>query len=422
MNFDNVNLLFGAFHFVVNLSMMCVIFPGRLRLPYTITGIVLSLAAFYSGHYLIFDTLAPRYGGLPALSILVINILLFKGQLFHILFAYFFQFFATSIQIVISLTLAGYFIQYGEPPFLSIYILSMTGLLAVYATLSFFFARRFFGLLFSHGRPMEWAFYLMGTIFAFAVVMARRLISDSIWVDLLLLVFILLSVSILCYTIISLHAKAKLKYEAEFSRSIISSGSDHYEKMNGMHDALRIMRHDYKYHLDTINALLQGRGEEDINQYLAELSRQLEITEIPVHCANTVINALVTNYAERCAKAGINLSVDIAAMPESISVPNYEMCIILGNLMENAVEANMKREGGRSIELIIKALGDHLTVMVRNDRARAEITTRDALPISTKKSGGLGLRSVKAVAERYDGKLMAEWDEDAFTVYILLKK
>jgi hypothetical protein len=300
MSFDTINILFGAVHFSINLTMMCIIFPLRFSRAFTVLGLVLSLAAFYAGHYWLFETLAPRYGGLPALVFLPVSIAFFKARLFHILFAYFLQFFITSIQVVLSLTLSGYFARYGGYPMVPVFVTSMICMIIVYIFLTFGYARRFFNSLFSYNRPSEWLYYSLGLVFAFSVVMARRLVSDGIWVDLLLLLFILWSVGILCYTIITLHAKAKHKYEAEFARSIISSGSEHYKKMDSLRDTLRVMQHDYKYHLDTMSQLLRSGKPEETEKYLDEIRKKHDGDNLSLYCSNPVLNALIASYAERC--------------------------------------------------------------------------------------------------------------------------
>ena len=96
------------------------------------------------------------------------------------------------------------------------------------------------------------------------------------------------------------------------------------------------------------------------------------------------------------------------------------MCIVLGNLLENAVEATTKLNNDRGIGLKINTQNDHLAVIVKNS-FKEPITGNGDFPVSSKKNGGLGLRSVQAVATRYGGDLMTEWEGRTFTAYVLLK-
>jgi sensor histidine kinase regulating citrate/malate metabolism len=180
------------------------------------------------------------------------------------------------------------------------------------------------------------------------------------------------------------------------------------------------MRHDNKYHFDTIRELLHSGDIAATEKYLNEIKTHFSDKPIPFYCTNYVINALLASYSERCAKLNVKFSIRIA-MPDKVYVPNYEMCIIIGNLLENAVHACEKIKNNRKIEFEIKTQGSHVAVMVKNN-FNGIIAAHDGFPVSKKENGGLGLRSVQVVAARYNGKLMTEWDNEFFTAYVLLKK
>ena len=200
-----------------------------------------------------------------------------------------------------------------------------------------------------------------------------------------------------------------------------------------MYDSLSILRHDYKYHLNTIGELVNNGDIAGIKRYLSSVQAQLPDNDLGYYCKNSVINALIGSYAERCAKENIGLDVQIA-LPKTLLITNYDMCIILGNLLENAVEACRKLElfdsenhrNAGKISLAVKTQGAHLAVMVENSFSGEAATEddkshTDRIPLSTKKNGGFGLRSVRAVAARYDGHIHTEWNSDTFTAYVLLK-
>ena len=135
------------------------------------------------------------------------------------------------------------------------------------------------------------------------------------------------------------------------------------------------------------------------------------------------MNVLLVSFAERCEKQHIQFETAVY-LPSELQIPNYELCIVLGNLLENAVEACGKMDSGKRIELAIKPLGKQLVIKVANSYNAKDLlageTAENALPISTKKNGGLGLRSVRAVAEKYDGELIPDRDGEMFTAYVSL--
>lgn len=202
-------------------------------------------------------------------------------------------------------------------------------------------------------------------------------------------------------------------------RVMITSGRDHYQKMDEMYEKLRILRHDYKYHLNAVRNMIKTGASDDVEQYLTVAEDRLSAHEIPQYCSDAVINALIDSYAERCAKLAIRFDVEIA-IPESPGVPNYDLCIILGNLLENAVEACERLPQGRTIWVKARNKPTQILIMVQNSFNGAVQESNGSL-VSAKTNGGFGLRSVKEVIARHGGDLLTEWEEGLFTVYVTVQ-
>jgi len=201
------------------------------------------------------------------------------------------------------------------------------------------------------------------------------------------------------------------KAEAEFARCIISAERMHYQKIAEMHETLSTMRHDFKYYLEKIGELLQTGDTEKIELYLTEIKKQLPEGALLYYCTDYVINALLTSYAKNCKELNIKYSVKIA-LPNPLSIPRYDICIILCNLLENALEASKKLESGREIDLIIKTDGKRMAIRVKN--------SFDGVVSEHQKDGGLDLRNVRAIAQHYDGHIFTKRAENVFTVDVML--
>ncbi len=211
----------------------------------------------------------------------------------------------------------------------------------------------------------------------------------------------------------------KERYEADFARGIVATGREHYQKMDEMYGRLRILRHDYKYHLNATRKMLQAGDTQGADKYLTVMELKLSGCEVQNFCTNHVINALVADYAERCETLNIRLDVSMS-MPESLSIPDYDLCIILGNLLENAVNACEKLEENRSIKLETKRIQNQLLFMVKNS-FDGKIHHKDGMPLSQKENGGFGLGSVKEVIEGHGGDLTFSWDREFFTAFVAVK-
>ena len=418
MSIDTILTIMGVIAIVVNLTAMLSAFSCRYSLPFTIGAFVLWGALFYAGLHF-FGLLVPDNGALPALAFLPAVLLLLNGPCFQKVFFFFQQLVLTAFQFVLAETLSGLFIGYGGTVSFAVMIGCLCILFVSYVLCLYWFQNQFFAKLFAYGNSATWLFYSLGAIFSYVMLTVSQMSPGSTSHVVLLLIFILWSLGVLCFTIINTNEKNRHKYEVDFARDMIASGSAHHQKMSDMHDRLRILRHDYKYHLDTLQELLSTDNRSEATQYLADVQKQLSDKELTSFCANSVINALLSGYYERCTALSIRLDVQIS-MPKDICVPNYEMCIVLGNLIENAIEASVQATGNRKIELVINTQGAHLAVMVKNSYS-GTLVHEGGRPISTKKNGGLGLRSVRAVTALYGGELMTEWDDESFTAYVLLR-
>jgi len=208
------------------------------------------------------------------------------------------------------------------------------------------------------------------------------------------------------------------KAEAEFARGIVSAERTHYQKMAEMHETLGILRHDFKYHLRVIDELLQAGDTEKLGLYLLEVKNQMPESELHYYCADSVVNALLASYAKNCENLNIKYNAKIA-LPSQLAVPRYDICIILGNLLENALEACRKLGSGGEIDLAVKANGPNLAIWVKNSYDGV-ISEKNGEITSTKKDGGFGLRSVKTVVERYNGHISIERTGNVFAIYVMV--
>jgi sensor histidine kinase YesM len=397
---------------------MVLSFPGRYPLRYTILALTLYTAAFFS--IVLFTDTLEAYGGLRGLAFFPLFAWLLRGKFFQKLFAFFLPLMLSMLLFSLVEIIAKLCMEHGTNEYYKVLTAATLTVFAGYTFILIKLRRPLFSRLFELGGSLEWAGYSLGILFSCILLMLFRfsLVNPVLYISFLL--FIFWNFSVLCYAIINTHEKAKKSYEADFARSIISAGQSHYQKMNEMHDTLNILHHDYKHHLNTVSELANCGNAAEIKKYLQGLQEQMPKNTLQIYCSNSIVNALLESYAERCAKEKIKYEVQLD-MPEKLPITNYDMCIILGNLLENAVEACCKlKEGEGEIKLTAKTQGEHFAVMAQNS-FNGEIIEKAGKLASIKEDGGFGLRSIKAVAERYNGNVLTEWDNGVFTAYVMVR-
>ena len=406
------------FVLVINLSIIFRTFPTKYTLRFSIAMFILFTVVIHIVFFLI-GIFGINFWGWRGILYFPIVIWLFKGRLYQKLCIVFFQHLLTLLLSFLVAAILRIFVpDKSDLYYILLLAMSVIAFVAFYFAMISKYGRLLMKKQFESGRPSELMLYTLNSLLSFIVLFLSRInhISSALYIS--LLIFILWSLGMLCYAVINTHEKTKKSYEADFAQSIISTGRDHYQKMNEMYDTLHILRHDYKYHLNTVIELANNSDITEIKKYLSEVQAQLPDTDLRYYCKNSVINALLASFAERCENENINYNVQLA-MPKTLSITNYDMCIIVGNLLENAMEA-CGYIGGGKIELAIKSQGAHLAIMVKNSFS-GEIVDENGQPVSAKKNGGFGLRSVRAVAARYNGHILTEWDKDTFTAYVMIR-
>jgi len=410
----------SLFSVVLSFMSFIICLPRKFPLPviivvYTVYTAMLLVLNYFTDYISILP-IPPGWTYIP------IVIILFKGHLLQKIFLLFSQLFVSLAIILFFSMLYGFFFPYGSDEIFLFMLVTIISVFTVYIIMILKFGRQLLKRFFEGGSKSEWTLYMITTLAAHtAIFILWRMHEQNNLLHFFALIFIVWSFLILCYAIINTHEKARRKYEADFSRDIITTGREYYQKINEQYDALRIMKHDYKYHLNAALSMLRSGEIEKSDEYLSSLHNQLLEKELPNYCENSVINSLIADYAERCRKMGISFNVSVSFI-ENYVIPNYEMCIVLGNLLENAVEACMKLESdkNRRIELIIKPKGKQLAIKISNTFDGNVVKDGEKL-ISTKTGGGTGLDSVAVVVKSFGEIIYFEYNSELFNVYVLWK-
>ena len=417
MTKDTVMAFIGVGFSLCNCLVTLLTFPRKKSMRFTLIAIAAFCVAFFLTLHRL-GAIAPTGIGLPGVLFLPLIVWLFGGHVSQRVFHFFLQMLAVSFQVAFAEAVGGLFSGYGEPVSFAVFLGTAAILITTYLLLAYRFRQILVQKLYRYGGGREWTLYACGAIFSYALISSVLIAPESLWMVLMLL-YILWSFLMLCFAIVNTHEKAQLKHEAEFAQEMIAAAQGHYRKMGEIQDALRIARHDYKYHLDTASELIGAGKYGEAARYISDGREGWAQNDWPDVGEGAELNALLAGYEERCAKQGIGLEMDIA-MPADCSIPSYEMCIVVGNLLENAIHACGKQGGGRRVQLAIHTQGVHLAVMVKNTLIGWPILGGARLA-SSKEEGGIGLKSVRAVAARHGGELMTEWDDVHCSTYVLMR-
>lgn len=196
----------------------------------------------------------------------------------------------------------------------------------------------------------------------------------------------------------------------------------HCEEVQNMYQQVRGWRHDYKHHIQTMKAHLAMKQYDELDTYLSELDTDLTTVDTVIKTGNVRIDAVLNSKLAVAKRKGIRVNAK-AIVPKDLAVSEVDLCIIIGNLLDNAMEACEKEpeEEKRFIRVYIDILKAQLYIYVANSTTN-DIKKLGKNYLTTKTAGhGFGLMRVDRVVARYNGYLNRQHEEGVFATEIMLK-
>lgn len=194
-----------------------------------------------------------------------------------------------------------------------------------------------------------------------------------------------------------------------------------YENLNKQIAATRQARHDLRHHITVMDEYLTHKEYEKLHEYLQEYKKSLPGNSTLLYCKHNTINMLLLYFAQQANEKNIVFSVS-ASLPEQIAIPDNALSALLGNLLENAVEA-CQTVHNRQPQISVKATTqpDALFLQIENTYCQEPEKDANGRYLSSKRKGpGIGLESVQNIVAQYDGLLEIEPKDGCFRVSVLL--
>lgn len=361
-----------------------------------------------------------------AILFLPLFIFLFEGLLYQKIFLFFVQILSTTCIYSVSAIASQIIVPYGTATysFITLFLILVSYL--IYIFIIYKYAKLILNKILEFTKAQTWKIYSIAVITIYIVLIYLRFSNglsyeiQDIGSQIIITFFTIWSLCIFFIAIVHNNEKSLSNFELNFTKNVLSNEKDYYESLNSTLETIRIMRHDYKYQLNTLNELLETNKKEDAYDFLSNIMTKSSLSDLPLFCTNQVINALIASYYKQFFEYEIKFTVNII-MPKKIAIDNYELCIIFGNLLQNAEDACLKLQADkhRQIEFSVKEQNSQLAIMVKNNFNGIAIKTNDKLE-STKQNGGLGINSIKAILNKYNGELISDWKDDEFTSYVLI--
>lgn len=205
---------------------------------------------------------------------------------------------------------------------------------------------------------------------------------------------------------------------AAYQRELINT---HYAEVDNMYKKMRGWRHDYRNHIQVLKAYASSGNLEAIKEYLDELDTDLAMVDTVIKTGNAMADAILNSKIALAKSKGIKVHAD-ASIPLALTTPDIDLCVIIGNLFDNAIEASMKLpEDKRIIRIYMNMKNTQLYISFTNFTATGKMDKVGKVFKTTKGKGhGLGLVRIDNIIERLGGYLSRNSEDGAFTTEILL--
>ena len=205
---------------------------------------------------------------------------------------------------------------------------------------------------------------------------------------------------------------------AAYQRQLIET---HYQEVENMYRQMRGWRHDYRGHIQTMKVLASGGDLEGIRSYLDRLDTDLNTVDLAVKTGNAMADAILNSKISLAKSRDIPVQVD-AHIPVKLKMSELDLCCIIGNLFDNAIEASLALPPEeRLIRVYMDMKGTQLYLSFTNFTAGGKREKQGGRFLTTKGEGhGFGLVRVDAIVERLEGYLSRNSEDGAFTTEILI--
>jgi hypothetical protein len=205
------------------------------------------------------------------------------------------------------------------------------------------------------------------------------------------------------------HQVQEINHQLEIQRM-------HYQRIADNESMIKAQRHDLRHQLTVLKVLYGQDDKEKFERYLDILNNKLPSEREPLLCENYAVSAIASHYAHMARLAGADVTVSLMVPQKLPAEVESDLCVIVGNLMENAAEACARMTGDERFVRVNSFLQYGILTIVVDNSFEGKLRKKDeGVYFSSKRDEeGIGLTSVATVAKKYNGNAHFEEKDGVF--------
>lgn len=200
----------------------------------------------------------------------------------------------------------------------------------------------------------------------------------------------------------------------------IAMQKEYYDALSGRINEVRGIKHDIRHFIGVIRRLSEDGRYDELKQFLSEYAEKTDTDPLPIFCENIVANSILGYYSLKAKESGIPFRC-ACSIERRLSVSDSDLCVVLGNALENAMEACGKLENSEAwfVSAEARTISGQLLLKIENSyNGYMKMKDDDYISTKSEKFHGLGIKNIKKVVEACGGFVKTEHSGKVFTLMV----
>lgn len=232
----------------------------------------------------------------------------------------------------------------------------------------------------------------------------------------------LLTMLLLFYAMFYLMAKSLNKnYLLNQKNHFLSMQQIQYKTLQSAIEETRQARHDMRHHFSALTALANRKEWKELEDYLALVQENIPDSELNF-CGNSAVDGVAGHYCLRYKENEIPFSIKLD-LPYKLPISEMDMCLVMSNLLENALEASLRtNKAKRYVKIEAYIHSNNVVLLTVENAFDGAINEKDGVFQSSKRRGdGVGIQSIRRIAEKNGGYCRFTAENGVFCANVMLR-
>ncbi len=221
--------------------------------------------------------------------------------------------------------------------------------------------------------------------------------------------------------ILMLHYRNVLRRNENLEKqSMLETMVGYYEQVKENDQQVHRIKHDITEHVAMISNQLENNRIEEAKEYVNQILGKIEDVDYTVNVGNIFVSGIINRKKSQAKRLGIEFNAR-GSLPDTLKVDNYDLCTIMSNLLNNAIEYYAQNDmTEKKIDVIVCMRGKTLCIEVSNTVAESDVDITKTSK-ADKSNHGYGLDNVRRTVMKYQGEISFHLQDNIFRVFIMVE-